>query len=355
MKQLMKILCIVMLSILGLSIIAKAATSKAQREFEEKVLDLLKSNSLEELQEYIESIPDCTYLEDGTVPPLCTLNRMDNRDFVTHTFHGSIEYDGYKDFTVVNIDAALHRGFESLYTYLYDEYYRTLDISKYRNFYSRFRNTWLSEKVEKTMIKLWQKGDFLDKYNYFSCVTGETLFTTIYVSYIIGLDPFKYVGKKILMNLYTYDGGNERVYKILSEMKQKAKKLDAMNLFQEVLHEWFYSIISYEEWDKTEMGYYQGTKQERMYRFFDEVGWDAFGKVGIKSTSWERHVIKLNILSCRRVLEYKQVYNFDKICSAFEKGAEKYGFYYPPYVEPSIEEKIEGINTQFKEKYMMAL
>ncbi|MBO4707983.1 MAG: hypothetical protein J5594_05465 [Elusimicrobiaceae bacterium] len=357
MKQLKQVLCVIMLCILGLSVIAKAdniTSLKAQQEFEKKVLELLKSNSLEELREYTESIPDCVYLEDGTVPPLCTVNRIDKRDFVTHVFHRSIER-GYKDFTVVNIDAALYGGFESFYSYLYNDFYKTLDVSKYRNFYSRFRNSWLSEKVEKTMIRIWQKGDFFDKYNHFSCVTGETLFTTIYISYIIGIDPFKYVNRGILMNTHVYNGGSERVYRILIEMKRKASNLDALDLFQEVLHEWFYSIISYEGWDKTEMEYYKGTKQEFMYKFLSEFGWNAFGKAGIKPSSWERHTIKLNVRACRTVLGYKKLYNLEKICSDFENGAEKYGFYYPPYVEPSIEEKIEEINTQFKEKYMMAL
>lgn len=356
MKQLTKVLCVVLFSILGLSVIAKAdnrTSFNAQKEFEKQVVDLLKSNSLEELKELTESVPNCEYLEDGTTPPLCTLDRTDGKDFVIHVFQRTFPRQ-YNDFTVVNIDVALYEGFEKLYSYLYKDYCRTLDIEKYQKFYNRFRDTWLADRAEKTMIRIWQRGDFLDKYSDFSCVTGERLFTTIYVSDKIGIGAFKYVSSGIVMNLHIYDGANGRVNKILSEMKRQAKKLNALDLFQKVLHEWFYSIVSYEGWDEGEKEYYKGTKQERMYKFLDEDGWDAFGKAGIKPDSWERHTIKLNILACRRVLSYnKNVYNPEKICSAFEKGAEKYWFYFPPYEEPSIDVQIEEIQKQLNEQLFM--
>lgn len=358
MKQLTKVLCVVFFSILGLSVIAKADSSssyKAQQEFEKQVLELLKSNNLNELKELTESIPDCDYSVDGTLPQLCTLDRTDGKDFVTHVFQRSFQRE-YQDFTIANIDVAIYEGFEKLYSYLFKDYYRTLDIEKYQQFYNRFRDTWLAERAEKTLIRIWQRGDSLDKYSDFSCVTGERLFTTIYVSDKLGIGAFKYVSSGIVMNLHIYDGANGRVNTILKEMKRQAKKLDALDLFQKVLHEWFYSIVSYEGWDEGEKEYYKGTKQERMYKFLDEDGWDAFGKAGIKPDSWERHTIKLNILACRRVLSYnKEIYNPEKICSAFEKGAEKYWFYFAPPVEPSIEEKIDEINAQFKEKYMLPL
>ena len=219
-------------------------------------------------------------------------------------------------------------------------------LDKYKNFYGRFHDSWLSEKLEKSMIRIWQKGDFLSKYNHFSCVTGETLFTTIYISNIIGLDPFKYVDKKILMNLYAYDGGNERVYKVLSEMKRKASELDAQDLFQTVLHEWFYSIVSYEGWDKSEVEYYKGMKQKRMYKFLNELGWDAFGKVGIQPSKWEKHTVSLYVKACPRVL------GDEKTCAAFEKGATKYGFYTPvtEKVENAVEKEIAAFTVDLQNK-----
>ena len=357
MTKLTKVLCVAIFSIFALNVVAKADQSTsydAQKEFKAKVLDSLKSNNLEELEEYINTIPDCEYSEDGTVPPLCTFDRMDGKDFVVHVYQRSFKAER-KDFTVVNIDVALYEGLERLYSSLYKENYRTLNVDNYKNFYNRFRKTWLAERVEKTIIRIWQRGDTMDKYTRFSCLTGERLFTTIYLSDKLGIGAFKYVSNGISMDLHIYNGGSGRVRTILNEMKYQAKKLDALDLFQKVLHEWFYSIVSYEGWDEGEKEYYQGTKQDRMYRYLDEEGWDAFGKAGIKSNAWERHTIKLNILACRRVLSFKDVGDPEKICSKFEKGAEKYGFYYTPYVEPSIEEKIEEINTQFKEKYMMAL
>ncbi len=357
MRQLIKVLCVVLFGIICLSVIVKAdnyTSFKAQEEFEKTVLDLLKSNSLEELRELTESIPDCQYLEDGTTPPLCTFNRTDGKDFITHVFQSAFRWD-YKDFTVVNIDVAIQEGFDRLYSYLFRDYYTTLDVEKYRKFYDRFRGTWLAERAEQSMIRVWQKGDFLDKYSRFSFVNGRRLFTTIYVSDILGIGAFKYVSRGISMDLHLYNGGSGRVREILDEMKYQAQKLDALNLFQKVLHAWFYSIVSYEGWDDTEHEYYQDTKQERMYKYLDEAGWDMFGKVGMKSNAWERHTIKLNVFACRRVFSHRDVHDPEKICSAFEKGAEKYGFYYPPHVEPSIEKQIEEVQNQFKEKYMLAL
>ncbi len=357
MKQLVKTLCIVIFGIICLSVIAKAdnyTSYKAQQEFEKTVLDLLKSNSLEELKELTESIPNCEYLEDGTTPPLCTLDRIDGKDFVTHVFQRNFKWE-YKDFTVVNVDVAIYEGFERLYSYLYRDFYRTLDIKKYQSFYNRFRDTWLAERAEKAMIKIWQRGDTMDKYTRFSCLTGERIFTTIYLSEKLSIGTFKYVSREISMDLHLYNGGSGRLRTILNEMKNQAQKLDALDLFQRVLHEWFYSIVSYEGWDDGEQEYYKGSKQERMYKYLDREGWDVFGKVGMKSNAWERHTIKLNIYACRRVLSHKDVYDPEKICSAFEQGAEKYGFYYPPYVEPTFEESLQEIQDKFTEKYMTAL
>ena len=357
MKKLIKALCVAILSILALNGVAKADQStsyNAQQEFRAKVLDLLKLNDIKELETYINAIPDCEYIDGNAIQDICTFDRIDDRNFVTHVYQRSFKIER-KDFTVVNIDVALYDAFESLYSYLYRQNYRTLDIEKYKNFYNRFRGTWLEDRVEKTIIRIWQRGDTMDKYTRFSCLTGERLFTTIYLSDKLGIGAFKYVSDGISMDLHIYNGASGRVRTILNEMKHQAKKLNALDLFQKVLHAWFYSIISYEGWDEGEKEYYQGTKQDRMYRYLDEEGWDAFGKAGIKPNSWERHTIKLNILACRRVLSHKNVGNPEKICSAFEKGAEKYWFYFPPYEEPSIEDQIAEIQTQFQEKYVLPL
>ena len=119
------------------------------------------------------------------------------------------------------------------------------------------------------------------------------------------------------------------------------------------MHDWFYSLVGSESWDDTEHEYYKGSKQKRMYKFFNEEGWNAFARVGFKSNKWERHTMTLYVKACRRVLTKDDVYDVEKTCSAFENGAEKYGFYYPPYVEPSIEVQVEEVQKQIEEQLFM--
>ena len=110
MKKLTKVLSIVVFSILTLTVVTKAdhiSSYNAQQEFRAKVLDLLKANDLEQLEEYFNSIPDCEYSEDGTVPPLCTFDRIDGKDFVVHSYQRAFKTER-KDFTSVNMDGALY-------------------------------------------------------------------------------------------------------------------------------------------------------------------------------------------------------------------------------------------------------
>lgn len=340
MKKIIKILCIFVFSIFNFSVFAWAdyALSVAkQKELDAKVLELLKSNNLEELEEYINSIPDCVYSEDGQVPDICTFDRIDGKDFTTHALQSGFRWE-HKNFTAITPDAALYDAFKTIYSISYHKNYRTLDIDTYRDFYNRYKGTWLNDRVEKTLVRMWQKGDFLTKYNNsFSCMTGETIYTTIYISHMLKFSSiYKYSSPEITFATTVVNAGRGRLHSILNEMKRKSNETNTNWLLNIVVSSWFDSLIASEQWDRTEQNYYKGKKQQRMYDMFNEEGWDMFANAGLTPTDWQKHTVTLYVKACRRVI------GDEKKCAAFEEGAAKYGFYIPPEViEKEIAEETE--------------
>ena len=342
MKQLIKVLCVVMLSIFVLSVIAKAdypSSVAKQKEVDAQIMTLLESNNLEQLKEYIDSIPDCKYLEDKQTPEFCTFDRIDGKCYMVHVFNKDFQWKE-RDFTAVSIESGIYTALKRIYSTSYHKDSRTFDINTYRDFYNRYRATWLSERVEKILINIWQKGDFLDKYSDFSAMSGQSIYTTLYVSRELGLPTYKYASSEVSYDLYVPQARRGRFHTILNEMKRKSKETNSPELLKGVVGKWFDSLISSELWDKTEQEYYKGKKQERMYRMFNEEGWDMFAEAGVTPNDWRIHSITLYVRACRRVLKN------EKICSAFEEGAAKHGFYIPPekIAEQQEQELNEAIN-----------
>ncbi len=351
MKQWTKILYVSIFSILIFTTSAKAGYENylMQKEFKTKVFSLIKSNDFERLKQYLDSVPDCDYSQQLQSPIICTLDRIDRKGFITHIWQRGFKKKEYDNFITVSIDASIYEALESLYLNLYGNLPAKLNIHNYKNFYNRFRNTWLSENAEKILIGIWQKGSFMNKYTNFDSMTGESIFTTLYLSKELELDNiFKYVSGEIAMDINSFNYRNKRLYSILKEMERKSKLLNSKELLAKVLNSWFNSIITPESWDKTEQEFYEGKKQKCMYTTLNEKGWEFFAS-NFVPTDWQKHVITLNVKSCRRVLKD------EKVCSAFEEGAKKYGFYKAPQTEQAkqiIEEKFNEIQDQMQGKIL---
>ena len=197
------------------------------------------------------------------------------------------------------------------------------------------------------MTQLWQPGTELRKYDGFSAMTGKHIFTTLYVSWYSGFDSmYKYISPSIKFDKQVYGGGKNRLRTILREMKQASQELNAPYLLYSAKRSWLDYLLSSENFDDEEVAYYQGIKRKRMFEFFDEEGWGMFAEKEMPPSHWERHTVRLYILSCPR--SYPQ-----ELCDQFEKGAIKYGYYFPPVPEPTPEEIVEKINTDFQEKFML--
>ncbi len=375
MKKLIKVLSIVILGVMGLSLFASAGSPSYnyKREFQDTIKNLLGLKNFSQLQEYVNSIPDCYIQEnDKSQQPLCTMDRIDGNDFVAHALFGNRYNSEYKNFNVINVDFEIADALESLYMNKYNsQNARKLNVKQYNDFYKIFRNTWLQEDIEHLLMKVWQKGEnsFMDRYSNFEMMTGKTIFNTLYLSKELKFDNiYKYVSPEIFMTPYEQDpifknhinfqklnNRRNKLHTILNEMKRGAEEKKSKNLLSEVVGHWFDSIIFPEQWgDEAEKEYYKGTKQKQMYLLLNEEGWKMFGENGLVSNDNQKHIITLNVKACRRVLNNKsdsyesKIMDKEKICSAFEKGAEKYGFYISPekIAEQQEKELTEAINKK---------
>ena len=345
MKQLIKVVSVFIFSIFLFSVVAHAdyASSFAkQKEMDELVLELLQENALDQLEQYIHSIPDCATSQEGQAVDICTFDNTDGQNFVTHVLQRGFSLE-HQDYNVVSPDVSLYEGLQRIYLSLYHKNPRTLDIGNYKDFYKRYKGSWLNDRVEQILIRIWQKGGFLGKYSNFSCLTGETIYNTLYLSYMLELDNmYKYVSSEISFDLGGFTGGRGRLRTILIEMKRASDETDSDWLLKSVAASWFESLISPESWDKTEQEFYQGKKQKRMYDMFNEEGWDMFANAGLTPTKWQQHAITLYARACNKVIKD------EKKCSAFQNGAAKYGFYTLPV---QIEDKVtQQLNDELDNK-----
>ena len=292
----------------------------------------MKNNDLNQLKEYVESIPDCSNFSKEEEPEICTDDRTDGLDFLWHIWKMGLKKDEGK----VKIDAGLYTSLSNLYTKLYGENPRVWNYNNYLDFYNRYKNTWLKERVELIMTQFWQRGSIFNKYKGFSGMTGKNIYTTLYISDKLNFgNVYKYVSPEIKLDKYTHGGGKNWLRSILNEMKEKSTETNSPKLLNNIISSWFDSIISPEQWDKTEQEFYQGIKQKRMYEMLDEKGWDMFANVGLVPSKWSKNTVTLYVHSCMRVMKK------EKVCSSFEQGAIKYGFYTPyEQIEEELNEKL---------------
>ena len=325
----------------------------AQDDLRSKVLDLLKNNDLDQLQEYLASIPDCnaSFEGEGNVNN-CTVDRTNGKSFLWHVWQKGASRERLR-YTLVELDAGLYDGLSNLYRSLYHAEPREFNANYYRDFYNRFKNTWLKERVELIVTNLWQPGTIYRKWDGFSAMTGKNIYTTLYVSYMLNFGNItKYVDPEIKLDKYIYGGGRDRLRTILREMKQKSDETNTPELLRYIKLLWYHSI-SHNENDQAEKDYYQGKKYIRKYEMFNEEGWamfaDMFDGLSGETLRREKHNIKVDIWNCMRII------NNAETCDAFEQGAIKYGFYTPPIevTEPSIEEQMQEIQDQINEKLFM--
>ena len=318
----------------------------AQEKFNERVFELLQQNDLEQLQAYLDSVPNCVNPPEGEpMPEFCTNDRMDGLDYIRHVWRKGWRTN-VMEFNVVAMDVGIYDALGKLYWTRYRASRTQFDERHYRDFHDRYKDTWLAPRVEQTLTQLWQRGTTYEKYNGFSAMTGKDIYTTLYVSFRSGFgNIYKYVSRDIRLDKYLRGGGRGRLQTILKEMEQASAETDSPWLLRNIKTHWLYSILSPESRDEEEKEYYQGIKQRRMYEMLNEEGWAMFADLSETLHKTQKHNIGVYIQACPHL--YSQ-----EICDGFEQGAIKYGFYIPPikYEEPTPEEMLKEIQTQLQEK-----
>ena len=359
--KLRKYLCLMLLSIFVCPVAVMASTQGSIREqsiFKDRIFEMLKRQDLNAIKDYVNSIPDCdlSYNKEeedtSSSDPVCTMDRINGKSFLWHVWQKGYNKESYR-FNLIETDAGLYEALGNYYRSLYHVEPRKFDVKLYKDFYNRFINTWLQERVELILTQLWQSGTIYKKWEGFSGMTGKNIYTTLYISNKLGFkNIFRYIDPEVKMDKHVKIGTkSSRLNTILKEMKQTSEETDAPELLPKVVNSWFNSIISPELWDKTEQEYYKGKKQENMYRTLNEEGWDIFADAGLTPDDWQIHTVTLYVRACDRVLGNKE------ICSAFEAGATKYGFYVPPQkieeqVEQEVAETVDRTSAKFNKGYL---
>lgn len=388
--KLNKYLLLIMLSICicpGIVMASSLGSIRKQAAFRDKALELLKQQDLDALKDYVDSIPDCNLsynvnqeqinnqdeiASEGNAlqeideeesaqefvvqnnpqsDQVCTMDRIDGKAFLYRVWQKGVSRERFR-FDLIETDAGLYDSLGNYYRFLYNAEPRNFNIKFYRDFYNRFRDTWLQSRVELVLTNLWQPGTIYRKWSGFSAMTGKNIYTTLYVSWLVGIDICKYIDPEIKMDKYIYGGGRDRLRTILREMKQKSEETNTPELLRYIKRLWYHSI-SYNESDEAEKEYYQGKKHTKKYELLSDGGWDMFSDVldGLTGETLrrEKHNIKVDIWNCVRITEKPE------LCESFEQGAIKNGFYTAPieYVEPSIEEKLQEMQNQINEKLFM--
>lgn len=328
----------------------------AQMDFRYRVLEFLKQKDFDGLKDYVDSVPNCdlSYNKDEEQEaeysdPVCTMDRINGKSFLWHVWQKGYNKESYR-FNIIEIDAGLYDSLANYYRFLYNAEPRDFDLKSYRNFYNRFLDTWLQERVELILTNLWQPGTIYRKWDGFSAMTGKNIYTTLYISYKLGMGICKYIDDEIKLDKYVYGGGRDRLRTILKEMKQKSEETNTPELFRYIQRLWYHSI-AYNEADEAEKEYYQGKKHRKMFELLSEDGWDMFAGMldGITGETLrrEKHNISVDIRACQRIMQKQE------LCDSFEQGAIRNGFYIPPYVEPSIEEQVQEMQNQLNERLFM--
>ena len=337
MKSISKFVVVLIIGVCcSVNVMGITTLSQVQSEFNAKVLELLENNDLEQLKEYTQSIPDCVEPgEENETPEICTNDRTDGRNFLWHIWKKGLK----RSENVIEIDAGIYTALGVFYRKLYKAEPTVWNRANYYDFYKRYKNTWLQDNVELMFTQLWQRGSIFKKWDGFSGMTGRHIYTTLYISSMLGFDSmYKYVSSEIRLDKDVYGGGKNWLRSILYEMKQKSDEFKGEDLLLTIKRDWLDSILI-GEFNAEERNYYKGVKTKRMFEMLNEKGWDMFMEDGLEPSKWEKHAVTLNIRACPKVHKAE-------VCKSFEKGAIKYGFYIPPEViEEQLEQKlIEAVN-----------
>lgn len=333
--------------LLGSPVFASPEGSRvAQKKFNEQLVELLKNNDLAQAQALMQSVPDCPKDDSQeSSPAFCTHDRADGFGFVHHVLKRHAITDKIK-FDVVSVEAGLYEGLNALYRQYYQVSPKEYNKNNYRRFYGKYRGTWMAPYVEQVEAFLWQQGMTYDLQNGFSARNGQGIYTTLYISFQSGFDNlYQYVSPEVRLDKYTRSCGRLRLQTILAEMKKRSEETNSPDLLLVLKNAWLNSILKPEWGNATESAFYQGQKQELMYRMLNEEGWALFADLSKNLSKVQRHNIGLYVRACPRSHD-------PETCEAFEQGATKYGFYIPPikHVEPTKKEMIQEVKNQLDEK-----
>lgn len=290
--------------------------SRAQQEFNTRVYNLLQENQIDELEQYVQSIPDCP--AQGPDGEICTNERTDGFNYIWHVRkRGTHTWN--KRGQIISIDNGVYDALSTWYKELYNSVPTHLDRQHYEDFYRKYKGTWLCQKVEETMTQLWQPGRAYDGTTWAGITYGKEFYTALYVSVLAQFDDiYKYVSPHLYFSKYR--AGTSYIYLLgtFKSMGEISRQTDTAWLWNAVKRRWLDSLLQPETYE--EGNYYEGGKQKLIIEFFNEFGWGLFMADGYQPTEWQRHTATLYGRSCERMTNLAS-----HACELYREGITKYG------------------------------
>lgn len=291
--------------------------SQAQQEFNTHVYSLLQENKLDELQQFIEQVPNCPALNTDEERIVCTQDRTDGRRYILHVWQKNFESVLHPE--VISVDRGFYDALTAWYKTLYNQDPHKLDAEKYRNFYRRYNKTALATKVEEIMIQAWQSGRAFDGTTWAGITYGKENYTALYVSWLAQFDDmYKHVSPRLY--LYKYRAGASFVYLVgvFKEMEKLSQETNTTWLWNSLKGRWLSSLLAPESYGDSD--FYEGRKQKLIIEFFNKEGWRLFMSGGYQPTQWQRHTATLYGRACDRMTNLAP-----HACERYREGINLYG------------------------------
>ena len=334
-------LCLLWITPFGL--VARASTEKEptpvggwgipakQQEFNTQIYHFLRTNQMDELQRFIEQVPDCSEADEAEVD-MCTPDRTDGKPYLQHIELRNVNEKS--DSKIVFVDRGIYDAITAWYKTLYGADPKTLNQAAYKDFYNRYRGTWLAPQIEETLILRWQPGVVFDGVVNFPKVTGKGIFTTLYVAKLLQVDGYKYISPNLRFQKYSGNAFYTKWLSILLEMEKLGKQTNSSEIVRELKSTWLDSLLAPELGG--ECSYYEGRKQKYIIEFFNKFGMGLFMNDGNTPTKWQKHTATLYARACERTPRISA-----KSCELYREGITKYGLN-----EDADRQKVVGEQTR---------
>ncbi len=307
--------------------------TQAQRAFNTQVYHFLQEDKIEELEQFVQSIPDCPPAGEEITTEVCTNERTDGFKYIWHNWKRGM-YTWNRSDKIISIDNGMYDALTEWYKTLYRENPHKLDGGKYYDFYHRYNKTWLAGIIEETMTQLWQPGRAFDGTTWAGITYGKENYTALYVSWLAQFDDI-YNQVSSHLYIYKYRAGASFVYLIgvFKRMEEISQQTNSTWLWNSIKRKWLDSLLLPETYEGTD--YYEGQKQKLIIEFFNEDGWKLFASGGYQPTKWQRHTATLYGRACERMTNLAP-----HACERYRAGITKYGFNNDAIAQEEVKEEV---------------